>query len=143
MRILRHWKMILGLTALFGAGFVSGAIGLLVVAVNHPTPEALNRWVNFRFREYEHRLKLTPEQKVKVRPIVQNTREQVRAVARTAIEQSVPILDQAQMQIAAELTPEQKAEFEKMNRETMKRLREFALKEGAAGGSGEKKPPGK
>jgi len=133
MRILRHWKTILGLTALFGAGFITGAVGLLIVAINHPSPESLNRWVNYRFKEYEHRLKLTQEQKVKIKPAVQTARDQIRAVVRNGVEQTVPILDQAHAQISPELTPKQREEFDKIHREMIERLRDFEKKEG--GGS--------
>jgi hypothetical protein len=133
MRFLRHWKTILGLSALFAAGFFCGAIGLLIVAIKHPSPESLSRWVNYRFKEYENRLKLTQEQKTKIKPMVQKARDQVRTVVRNGVEQTVPILDQAHTQISAELTAKQREEFDKIHREMIDRLREFEKKE--AGGA--------
>ncbi len=129
MRILRHWKAILGLSAIFGAGFFTGAIGLLIVAINHPQPDQLNRWANQRFKEYERRLKLTPDQKVKIKPMVQEARDQIRAVVRNGVEQTVPILDKAHAQVSPELTPKQREEFDKIHREMVDRLREFEKKE--------------
>jgi len=131
MRLLRHWKMIIGLGALYGAGCVTGFVLLLWVAVHNPTPEQLNRWVNVRFKDYEKRLKLTPEQKEKIKPIVQNTRDQVRAITRLSVEQTLPVLDDAQHKIELELTPQQRVEFEKISREVMRHLRDFAQKQTA------------
>jgi hypothetical protein len=126
MRILRHWKMILGLAALYGAGCFTGGAGLLILAFTHPSPETMNRWVAHRFTEYENRLKLTPEQKSKIKPIAENARDQIRVVGRTAVEQAIPILEDAQKKIGPELTPQQREVFERMNRETRKRLQDFA-----------------
>lgn len=131
MRVLRHWKMIIGLAALYGAGCVTGVVLLLWVAVHNPSPESLNRWVNVRLNEYEKRLKLTPQQKEKIKPIVQNTREQVQAIARVSLEQTLPVLEDAHNKIEVELTPAQHKEFEKISHEVLQRLRDFLKKEAA------------
>jgi hypothetical protein len=129
MRFLRHWKMMIGLAALYGAGCVTGIVLLLWVAMHNPTPETLNRWVNFRFKEYEKRLKLTPEQKEKLKPIAQDTRDQIRAIVRVGLEKTIPVLEDAHRKVDAELTPQQKVEFEKISREMVKHLRDFAEKQ--------------
>lgn len=131
MRVLRHWKMILGLVAIFGAGCFTGVVALALFAFSHPSPETLNRWVNYRFKEYERRLKLTPEQHDKIKPIIQKTREQIRAIARNGCDQALPVLNDAHHQIEAELTPAQRVEFEKISGEMLQRLRDFAHKEAA------------
>jgi hypothetical protein len=131
MRLLRHWKMILGLGALYGAGFVTGVVALVLVAVRHPNPDNLGYWADFRLNQYEKRLKLAPDQKAKIKPIVENTRNQIHAIVRLSCEQAMPVLDDAHKKIEAELTPQQRPEFEKISHEVLQRLRDFMQKEAA------------
>ena len=64
MSILRHWKMILGLLALFTAGLVAGmllAVGGIMKMVKHQArPEV---WVKARVGEMDRALKQNPEQR--------------------------------------------------------------------------------
>ncbi len=62
MRLLRHWKMMIGLARLFmeRASSSEVVVLLILVAVHNPSPESLDRWANYRFNEYEKRLRLDP-----------------------------------------------------------------------------------
>jgi Spy/CpxP family protein refolding chaperone len=109
------------LLAIFLAGGVTGAL-LMGVVVKHIVstqmkPEKMaDRWC----RELESSLKLTPEQFQKIRPIVNDTLDQVRSIM---TEQLSTTISNGNARIAAELTPEQKLKFEQMVKEREEMMR--------------------
>jgi hypothetical protein len=130
MRILRHWKMIIGLMAIFGAGVGTGGVGTLVVLRRvFTTPEPVQRWVDARVRELESKLKLTPEQKLRIRPIIEKAGGRFRDIGAEAFGKIMATAGQTHDEVAQELTPAQQIEFKKMRQQVIARLRELAQRE--------------
>ena len=70
MRLLRRWKLILGLLAIFVAGVGTGGIGVIMLLLRvFTTPVASQRWTEDRLVDLEKKLKLTPEQKERLAKI--------------------------------------------------------------------------
>ena len=141
MRFLRHWKMILGLMALFGAGVGTGGIGTLVVLHRvFTSPEPVQRWTDARLWEMEQKLKLTPEQKAKVRPMIESAARRFREIGGEAFEKIIATAEQTHDEVAKELTAEQQAEFQKMRPQVIAKLRELAQREISVKAHGERSP---
>ena len=109
------------LVAIFLAGGVTGALVMVVVAKRiisaQMKPEKMaDRWC----RELETTLKLTPEQFQKIKPIVNDTLDQLRSVM---TEQLSTTISNGNARIAGELTAEQKVKFEQMVKEREEMMR--------------------
>ena len=132
MSILRHWKMILGLLAIFIAGMGTGValtIGGIMKIVSHQSkPEV---WVQGRMAELRHGLKITPEQEKKMRPILEKAGERFKGVVSKGFAEMLGIVNDTHDEINQELTPEQQKQFAKLRLENFKRWQEFAKKESA------------
>lgn len=130
MKFLRHWKMLLGLMAIFGAGVGTGGVGTFVVIYKMVTsPVSTQRWTNSRLSELESKLKLTPEQKTKIKPIVERTANRFREIGHEAFDKIFTTALQAHAEVAKELTPEQQVEFKKLRPQIISALRDLAQKE--------------
>lgn len=130
MRLLRHWKMIIGLLAIFGAGVGTGAIGTVITLHRVFTKrEPQGQWVNARLSDLERHLKLTPEQQEKVRPMVQKAGQRFRAIGTESFEKIIDVANETHEEVARELTPEQREEFNRLRPHVIARLRELAQRE--------------
>jgi hypothetical protein len=132
MSILRHWKMILGLLALFGAGMATGMLltvgGIMKIVSHQSKPDV---WVKGRVAELNHALNLTPVQQAKTKPILENSAKRVREVIASGFGQMLVIVQETHEEINKELTPEQQLKWGKLRQEHLKHWREFAAKEAA------------
>lgn len=126
MRLLRHWKMILGLLAIFVAGMGTGGFlaitGIIKIVKHNAKPDV---WVAARIGEMEKGLKLTPEQKEKLRPIFQDAVEKFQGIVRNGFGEFLQVVEGAHSKMNEEFTPEQREKFVKMRSEAMKRWRDF------------------
>jgi Spy/CpxP family protein refolding chaperone len=130
MRSSWRWKTIFGLTAIFGVGFIAGGITSIAVVYKIITrPEAVKHWADSRLKDLEGRLKLTPEQKAKIEPIVQDAGGKVREVGARSFVEIAAIAKSAQGRISEQLTPEQRKEFEKLDKPILAKVTEWAQKE--------------
>jgi Spy/CpxP family protein refolding chaperone len=83
-----------------------------------PGPGAYHSWRGHEFG-LEHVakvLKLTSEQQAKVQPIIEQTRPQIIAIHREAMEKTHGVLDQAMSQIRPLLTPEQQKKLDDLKK---------------------------
>jgi protein CpxP len=113
------------LFALAGAG----AIALGGFAVAHPEdgPGGKGGW-HRHGNPLEHMtetLKLTPEQKAKVQPILDQAKPQIATIHREAMEKTKAVMDQTMSQIRPLLTPEQQQKVDNIRkaREDMRNAR--------------------
>jgi hypothetical protein len=130
MILFRHWKMIIGLMAIFGAGVGTGGVGtILLLQRIFSSPVATQRWTDDKLADLDRRLKLSPEQKAKIRPIIVAAAERLKAIGGEASEQIITTAAQAHADVAKELTPEQTIEFNKLRKQVMNTLRELSQRE--------------
>ncbi len=137
MILLRHWKMILGLMAIFGTGVGTGGVGVIVLLHRvFTSPVATQRWVDDRMLELDRKLNLSTEQKSRIRPIVQNAAQRFQAIGGETFEKIMATAEQAQADVAKELTPEQQVEFRKLRPKVMNALRDLSQREISVKGAG-------
>lgn len=130
MSILRHWKMIVGLMAIFGTGVGTGGVGTLVVLHKvFTSPVATQRWTDSKLTDLEEKLKLTAEQKRRIRPIVEKAARRFREIGGEAFDKIIATAEQTHAEVAKELTPEQQPEFNRMRPKVIAALRELAQRE--------------
>lgn len=128
MSWLRHWKVILSLLAIFIAGTVTGSF-LTVRAIRMfanrnamgPLIPLSPKWQSVAMKNYERRLKLTPEQMDKLRPAFEQAGNELGGVRTNTMTDVGMIIRRLNLQVEASLTPEQHDEFEKMREENRAR----------------------
>lgn len=122
---LRHWKVILALLALFALGAATGTVVTLKFvkrAIEGRTnPERMSSSL---LQEYQRRLRLTPEQAEKIRPILQRTGREMWELRSEMAGRTFQVIRASHEEIAAELTPEQREEFARVNKEMRERYRQ-------------------
>ncbi|NDF01710.1 MAG: hypothetical protein EB034_26120, partial [Verrucomicrobia bacterium] len=124
MSWLKHWKVILALVALFLLGAATGtAITLKVVKRIIDTRTNPERMSQTMLREYQRRLKLTPEQVERISPILQRTGSEMWNLRTEMSGRTLQVIRLAHDEIAGELTPEQREEFARVNKEMRERYR--------------------
>jgi uncharacterized membrane protein len=123
MSILRHWKIVLCIGAIFVVGAITG--GALTLKAVHTTilrtvvrNGLFGDWPNSTMKRLQARLKLRPEQVQKIRPILEDTGKELKGTTREAFGQIVSITTRNNEMVAQELDPEQRRIFDQMNEET-------------------------
>jgi Spy/CpxP family protein refolding chaperone len=111
----KPWKVILVFVGLFLAGGLCGA-ALTMRILKGPRPDG-HPQVRFDMMErLEKGLKLTDEQKEKIRPIVRRTQEETQRLRRENVREIAAVMDRMHNDVAAELTPEQRTKLEDMRK---------------------------
>jgi len=145
------WKLVLLLVGIFVAGALVG--GALAVRLGpelfrkHAAPE---QWGPARLEMLQRRLDLTPQQVEVLAPIVKRNVEELARFRQESIAQTRSLVERMEREISAQLTPEQRQKYEKLNEERRERLRRAIeqRREGGkhggrrgAGDGGESPPP--
>jgi hypothetical protein len=122
---MRHWKVILSIIAIFIAGIVTGSVLTLrvvkTVANNNLNPD---RYPMGLLENYQRRLKLTPEQMEKMRPVIEETRKEWAETVRRTVGMHMGIMRRVDEQLAPLLTDDQKKVADEMREEMRKKARE-------------------
>ena len=109
-----RWQIRVAALVIFLLGFTAGILTLNVYRAwayrNPSTPED-------RFEKLSSRLQLTAEQKPKVQQILNETREQLRALRKESEPRVVEIRRQADERMQQTLTPEQWQRFQQLKAE--------------------------
>jgi Spy/CpxP family protein refolding chaperone len=122
----KPWKVVLAFAAIFLAGSIFG--GLLTMRFSQhfgpkrggPPPPISPGML----RIFADRLELTPEQKEKIRPMVELADKEMHRMRQVSLKDAGAVLRRLQQEFAKELTPEQRAKLEKMQVQQRERMRE-------------------
>lgn len=126
MTMDKPWKVILAFTGIFLAGILVGGLVTLRWGRNivqrgpmgdQFAPRMLERLTND--------LQLTADQQAKIKPIIEERTAELRQLRRTTQKATANVLEHMQSDIAAQLTPEQKAKFEVELKKQREKLRHF------------------
>jgi len=117
MRLLRYWKIALGLALVFGAGVVVGSVGthhLIKRGVEH----ALNfdRWKAGVMHDLQAKLNLTAQQHAKIEALLDLHGHEMRGSFSRTFSECGQVLVQLQREIDQELTPQQREIHAEMKR---------------------------
>jgi Spy/CpxP family protein refolding chaperone len=110
----KPWQIWLVLIAIFGTGTAGGWLVARHAArrsARHLLPP--EGWAARQFERVAEEVQLTPEQKERIKPIVAANIDEMLKLRRQALD----IVDRMEKQIAAELTPEQRAKYEQILQE--------------------------
>jgi hypothetical protein len=116
---MKTFKMMVLVMLVFLAGVAAGVVGTRM-AIRHWVNTAIERPENFQIlleRKLRWQLHLDPRQRAEVHRILTDTRVQLRDLRKEYHPQVVVVLTNTEAQISAILTPEQEAQFERMQRE--------------------------
>jgi hypothetical protein len=108
--LFRHWKIVLGLVLVFAAGAVTGSV-FTHIATKRAFERGLKfeNWTAAVMAHLEKKLNLTPDQKPKVREIVEDMGKQLQGAFSKTLEESGRIVVQSGKRIDQVLTDEQRA----------------------------------
>ncbi len=131
----KPWQVWLVLVAIFAVGGVSGGlVGYRMAGAGHRHPLPPPRdWVLRRVARIDRELKLTPEQRTHIQPIVQRNIDELTKAWRQSILGSREIVERMEREIAAELTPEQRTRMEQYRQERRERFRKALRERGLRG----------
>jgi len=112
MKILRHWKVILALLLVFGAGTVTGSV-LTIRHFKRAFEHGLTveGWTDGAMKAMQRDLSLTPEQQPKIRVLLDELGKQFKGTFGEAVKVSGTNLVTFWHRVDQELTPEQQAVF--------------------------------
>ena len=108
------WKIVLYAALIFIGGLLCGLV--LGPVLRHtflgpPSPAVISHHMLWRLKS---RLHLTPDQMAQIKPFVEKTATDLDAIRSHTAKQVSNRMDEANSQIAGFLTPQQKAELQKM-----------------------------
>ena len=112
---MKNWKSILLLLFVFFAGLVVGVVGTRI-AVRHFVQRAILQPERVQLmveRDLSWKLRLDRDQRVKLHEILSDSRVQLREIRQQIQPQTALIFSNANTQIAAMLTSDQQAAFER------------------------------
>jgi len=114
---LTRWKLIGYVVAIFVTGGITGAGVALTIANQKAANPAHSLKVTQRLRNrLGKRLDLTPDQMQKIDPIINKLGIDINAVCSDTVQRLSALLDAAEPQIAAALTPEQKVRLDAIHK---------------------------
>lgn len=124
------WKVIAAFIGVFIAGSVFGGFFALRVDRARVAPKRVEQGqplaaLSVRlWRLYVERLDLTPEQKEKLKPVIERAGEDIRRVQQSQSREMNILVERLQQDVAQVLTPEQKAKLEEMKQQHRDRMKE-------------------
>lgn len=122
----KPWKLVSLLAGIFLLGAVTGGIVSVRLSRGMMQQRVMpEQWGPSRLKLLRERLDLTSEQIERLRPIIKTNTEHLAKLRQSGFDQTRQILEQMEKDIAAVLTPDQKAKYEQMNREMRERLQRF------------------
>jgi tRNA uridine 5-carbamoylmethylation protein Kti12 len=115
---MNRWKIAFYLVAIFLLGVASGAfIHWQITKYRNALPLTTERITEHILSRIDSRVNLTPSQRENIVPIIRKAASDIVVVNHNVRGQISVIISNADAQIARELTPEQRAKFEQMERE--------------------------
>lgn len=121
MSLLRHWKVILSMMAIFAAGVITGGFLVIKIARQASYRNSPEGWAPLAFSDYKRRLKLTPEQIEKIKPILDQAAQDIRAARMNSWQDFGQIIRRANDEVTPLLTPEQQKTFDDMKSQARER----------------------
>ena len=126
MNAVSRWKIIATLIAIFAAGAITGSlitVGVIKHEVRRQSDPRL--WFQLTMNRWKVRLHLTPDQEQRLRPIVQQTVDELRNLRSLDLRETDGILTRAQDRIDPILNADQRARLRRMREERKRRLQEW------------------
>jgi len=121
----KPWKVILTFAGVFIAGGVCG-VALAPRWFGHGRPPAHSQFGGLHLMDrLSEQLELTAAQKEKIAPIVAHAEMETRRLRRESAQSFHAVMERANTEIAAELTPEQRTKLDDMRKRFRERIERF------------------
>src|SRR5579883_1068220 len=126
MTELMRWRMFGYLTALFIAGFITGAAVMKHMTVNSQSLKVgrSEEIANLIRQKLIINLELTPQQREKIDPLIKKTAEEMEASHLDCLKRITAAADQLHEQISPELSAEQREKLKRVEEERRAKFRE-------------------
>ncbi len=134
---LKPWLV---LAVIFIAGVLTGVALNVALSSHSNKPPGQHDFGKSIMTKITERLKLTPDQVTKIQPIIEDTAAKVRALHHEEMQRGADIFKANDDAIAAFLTPDQKAELQKMREEREKMFASHHHHDGLDDGGGPPPP---
>lgn len=122
----KPWKLIVLLTGIFLAGGVCGALITTRTARkavgNRPPPEL---WAKLHLKRVAREMVLQPGQMEQIEPIVRMRMDELAQLRTRYLEENHSIRLLMEQEVGAKLTPDQRAIYERKNRDFHERMRQM------------------
>lgn len=145
MITLTKTKVIAYLSAIFAAGVLAGGAGGYALGRPRPGPKPAapdsKGMAQHTLQRLETRLNLTSDQRDKIRGIVEQSFAEAHQRNGAHFKEVGEIFRRMNTQISGHLTPEQKEEFERMEKERWEKMRNWGRSKGSGPSSDGKSPP--
>jgi hypothetical protein len=144
---LTKTKVIAYLAAIFAAGVLAGGAGGYALSRPRPGPKPgppdPKGMVQHTLQRLESRLQLNPDQLGKIRGIVEQSFTEAHQCNSSHFKEVGEIFRRMNSRISEHLTPDQKDEFERMEKERWERMRSWGRSKGGSSPGDGKKPASK
>lgn len=119
----RPLRIIIYPALIFLAGAITGVLVAPSVGRHFMRPPDPKQMSHYMFARLQSGLHLTNEQAAQIKPLIEKTGADMETIHRETIKRVLSRMAETNAQISVFLTPEQKAQFAKMEAEHRKRLR--------------------
>jgi Spy/CpxP family protein refolding chaperone len=120
----KPWKLILLLAGIFLLGVISGGmVGLRLPRAWPPPMPPPEKWADLHLKRAMNKLALTPEQLAEIEPIVRRRMKELGDFRAKYLEDNQALRARMEAEVAAKLTPEQRALYAEHNRRFRERQR--------------------
>jgi hypothetical protein len=120
------WKLIILLVGIFLAGAGSGTLvtmRMLRRPPSNPPPPSAELWSSRHMKRIIEELELQPPQVEKIRPVVDRRMVELFNLRARYLDDNHALREVMEREVAEFMAPEQRAKYEKMNREYHERMR--------------------
>jgi Spy/CpxP family protein refolding chaperone len=125
MNLQKNWKVALYLAVIFIVGGITGSlVTLQILKYTVHSHRHSQDWSARMMKRLESNLKLTPEQVQKIKPIVDQSVGELKAIRSKTIYESSQVIHRAEERISLELTPDQQKRFQEIQQERRKHFKE-------------------
>jgi Spy/CpxP family protein refolding chaperone len=121
----RSLRIALYAALIFFAGAVTGALVAPLIGHQLMRPPNHEQMCHYMFERLQSGLHLSDEQSAQIKPLIEKTVGDMETIHRETINRVLNRMAETNAQISSLLTPEQKAQFIKMEAERRKRMRQF------------------
>ena len=139
----KRWQVLLACLGIFAAGAVCG--GVVALRYMRPAgpwrPAERGRIAEQLLKSWTEKLKLTEEQRAKIRPILLRGDDEMRQLRSESFRAGAAVMERMHAEVAAVLTPEQRVKLQELRERFRKRFRNRSGREPAEAPRPETPPP--
>lgn len=132
-----NWKVLAAFTGIFIAGAIAGGfVGVRVLRHFSEKRITTEQFGPQQMKKFTEQLELTPEQGVKIRPVIMQTAEDLKKSRREAFKATSERIERMEAAIAKELNDAQRVRLREMQEKERERRKQWMIERGKRSGDG-------